>query len=142
MFYYDENIVSDTDRVRFLVGDTEEESALLGNGEIAYCLTLGNNNVLLACAHACDAIAAKKAKHAIYRIRGQSTEVENVWRAYKELAKGFREKAKSASSFYALVTVADLQTFRSDTSLIPPIFSVGMHDTGEASVRDKTTDWD
>jgi hypothetical protein len=132
-FTYDDSLPTDKDKVRFLVGDTNEATAALSNKEVEYCVTLGGSNLLRACAWACDSIANKLARNATTRVRGQETEIQNAYAAYRKLAQDFRDKAKGSSSFFALLTKTDLEIWREDSDLIPPTFYMGMHDTFPSS---------
>ena len=86
------------DRVRFLIGDTDDSEQLLTDQEIDYLIG-ENSSIYGACAEACETIVAQYSKRSDIGLGGGldsnlSQKVEH----YRELAKEFSSKATAASA--------------------------------------------
>ena len=115
------------DKIRFLIGDTNESRRLILDGDITMALVLGSNNLFRSAAYACDAIAAKHARDQQHSVQGVSVTQEAAYMHYKRLAKEYRQKSASVGSVF-VVNMRDQKTdFITDTDLIPPAIIRGIY---------------
>lgn len=128
---------SDNDKVRFLVGDTDETDQLVQDEEIAYALTT-QPTAELAAALVAEAIAAKFARQV-------DSTVGRVSESASQRAMAFRERAKELRSNIALLarpsfgglSQAEKERLDSDTDAVQPSFRIGQDDNPESpSERD------
>lgn len=120
---------SDSDAVRFLIGDTLSTDPLLSNEEVAWLLS-ERGGVYPAAIQACETLAAKFA-------RMTDTVVDDVEVKASQRAKQFRElradlQRRAALSGGALPylggqSISDKQAREDDTDRVPPIFGRDMH---------------
>lgn len=119
----------DRDYVRWRLGDTDEETALLDDGEIDYALS-NNANRLLAAAECCRAIYAN-----LSRVSGM--EVEKIKYAksadyYRDLEEILRIETSSlaAMPFGGGLSISAKQTQEDDSDRVKPAFT---RETGSGS---------
>ncbi len=108
---------SDTDAVRFLVGDVDEATPLVQDEEIAWALS-SEPNVYRAAATICDTISARYAKAVSRTVGGLSLDESGKYRQYAELAKTLRVQARQRVLAAPLLTQEDSGVY----------FFKGMHD--------------
>lgn len=89
---YDPTLAKDTDKVRYLVGDTDDDDLMLEDTEIKFLLTLENDNLFEAAARACETIAAKFARDVNYRFSTMWQDASDAYDHYMRLAKRLRER--------------------------------------------------
>jgi hypothetical protein len=90
MSTYDDNLTTDRDKVRFLIGDTDDDQQMLSDNEIAFILTQENNNLLLSASNACRAIAAKFARDVNYRFSTMWQDASDAYDHFMDLAEKHR----------------------------------------------------
>lgn len=86
------------DKVRLVIGDTDSASYELSDDEINYFLGDRGDNVLLAAADCCDALAAKYARAYDFTTDGQSFKRSQAAQAYREQAVRLRARAQGVST--------------------------------------------
>lgn len=129
---YDENLTTDRDNVRFLIGDTDCDNPLLSDQEI---------NALVTAAGSVNAAAVAALRHlaAVYRRRPDRI-VGDLRITYGELAQAFTDRADelesdsiNASPWTALAskTEHDLAAASTDR-IVPDFFTPGLHDNPRA----------
>lgn len=92
---YTYSLSTDIGKVRNLINDTTESTAILSDEEITAILTQVGSDILSAAAMACRKIAAKYALLAISKSAGNYSENKsNISKTYLELAKDFETQAK------------------------------------------------
>ena len=116
------------DQIRLLIGDTNIARKLILDGDITTAISLGGSNLFRSAAYACDAIAAKHARDAQHSVQGVSVTQEAAYAHYKKLAMEYRQKAASTGSIHAVKDKDQKTAFETNTDLIPPGISKGMHD--------------
>ena len=87
------------DAVRLELGDTLEESHLIEDEEIKYCLQQSNDNVLSAAARGAESIAARFSREETVRFSGSTVDKADVQKRYRELARLLRRRATSSDQF-------------------------------------------
>ncbi|MNH16411.1 hypothetical protein D3C79_760540 [compost metagenome] len=108
------------DRVRFTVGDTDENSPLLTDEEIQYLLDQHNGNPQLAAIASVKSIIAKLARLVDYTIGPESVKNSQKLLNYRRLLSTLEADLNSAA--------APIWTGPSGKTKTQPIFDVGMHD--------------
>jgi hypothetical protein len=86
------------DKVRLLIGDTDSSSFELSDDEINFFLTERADNIYLAAADCCDALAAKYARAYDFETDGQRFSRSQVAKAYAERAALFRARANAVTT--------------------------------------------
>ena len=93
------------DYVRFEAQDTDVESPLLTDGEILFCLAHEAPNdppsekeLLLAAAHACEAIGRRLSRQANSQVGSLRLEWDKAAKGSRELAKELRDRAAKKSA--------------------------------------------
>lgn len=122
MSIYDSTLSLDRDKVRFLVGDTDDDNQMLSDSEIAFALSENNDGIYLASADLCEALAAGFARDVNYRF---STLWLNAGDAYKHFVdRGIQLRSDAESA-----TGQPIFTMGEGTDPdAPEIFWYGMHD--------------
>lgn len=123
---------SDTEKVHFLVGDTDTTDQQITDEEIAYCLTRSGSNLTLAAAYACDAVAAKYARKVTKSAGDLSIAYSDLWQHYKDLAASLRRETSCAAvPVGGGISIARVEAVEEDTDRVEPAFKVGMLDNPE-----------
>jgi len=94
---YNSALTTDKDRVRFLVGDTNESDKLLQDEEIEYLLT-ETTNVLLVASRAAKAIAARFSRQADKAVGDLRISLSQKAQAYMVLAADLEKRALTSSA--------------------------------------------
>jgi hypothetical protein len=119
---------SDSDAVRFLVGDTIRERPLLDDREIDWILDETENTHLRA-ALACDALRSRFLAISDYTVGSVSKKFSDVADKYKERASDLRRKAyKNALVAFPAHLKSTKEELELDEELAQPQFSIGMID--------------
>jgi hypothetical protein len=122
---------SNIDKVRFLLGDTDESAEQLTDTEIEFLLT-EQTNAYDAAALGASTLAAKYAKLADRSVGDLSISYSQLSKNFNALAKTLTSQgATSVSGFrpYAGgISIADKDSQNADTDRTPPNFRIGMHD--------------
>lgn len=84
------SVTSNRDKVRLKIGDTDPTDPLLYDDEVNAAITAWPDNLDMAAAAACDAIAAKFARGYTFSADGQSFNRRERVLHYAELANQFR----------------------------------------------------
>ena len=87
------------DAVRLELGDTLEQTHLIEDEEIKYCLKQSAGRVLSAAARGASAIAARFAREETVRFSGSTIDKADVQKRYSELARSLRRRAASSGEF-------------------------------------------
>jgi hypothetical protein len=131
---YDPTLAGDADKVRFLVGDTNVDSAQVSDEEIGGALDLAGT-VYEAAAVVADALAGKYSSKTSIAISGLiSVSQEQKAQAYRVLASRLRAQAASAgaggigSPFVGGISRSAEETVEADTDRTATRFEVGGDD--------------
>lgn len=134
-FTYNGNPSASTrDAVRFLIGDTDQATALLEDAEIDYIVTTEGASRVKACAAAAAlAAAAKCADAALTKEVGdlsvtKARHANLLALAAKYQAEVARDAGRTAAPSVGGVSVSDKRTRMDDTDRTAPAFSRGMLD--------------
>lgn len=106
--------------VRFLCGDTEEDSPLLSDEEIMFLLSY-KANPRQAAVEALKAILAKLSREVDYTIGPESVKASQRYEQFKELLARLKEDNISGHAF---------PLWEGQAVEHKPIFDIGMHDNG------------
>lgn len=115
------------DRIRLLIGDTNESRRLILDGDITTAISLGGSNLFRSAAYACDAIAAKHARDQQHSVQGVTVTQEAAYRHYKRLATEYRQRAASTGSVFVVNMRDQKTTFIQNFDLIPPGITRGIY---------------
>jgi hypothetical protein len=123
-------ITTDTDKVRFLIGDLDATDYLLDADEMTYVLAT-ETNIYLAAIMACDAIIAKMARY-IDVSMGKTKETQSqLKKHYEELRATIQlaiSRGEQASLYVGQILDEEIDEDEADTDLIQPHIKVGIHD--------------
>lgn len=93
---YTYDLGTDVGKVRNLINDTTQSTAILSDEEISAILTQTGSDILQSAAMACRKISAKYALLAVSKSAGNYSENKSgISKAYLELAKDFEEQARN-----------------------------------------------
>ena len=96
--YSKDPTLSDLDAVRFEIGDTDITHPLLDDEEIEYALNV-EPNIYSAAARCCEAISAKFARDADYRLGPQAVQASQRAKAYADKAVELRRKGSMGKPY-------------------------------------------
>lgn len=95
-FTYDASSPGNRDKLRLQIGDTSSTSYTFEDAELDIFLTLTSNDIYLAAARACRALAVNNAKKAIwYRTQGFWMDRRDVAKVLLKMAQDFEAAAKA-----------------------------------------------
>jgi len=121
--YDSTDLSTDLNRVRLLIGDTNDSSPLLTNEEIAYYLSQ-KDNIFLAAADAVEyGILPKIARDIDRSNLGMSATRSQKSQQYRDLAKSLRAQAYTNAEVVSTAqSISDRTANEADTDLLQPIF--------------------
>lgn len=120
---------SDSDAVRFMVGDTIRERPLLDDKEVEW-IVAQTTNFNLRAALACEALWSRFLAISDYTVGSVSKKFSDVAAKFKERADEFRrESYKNALVAFPAHLCSTKQALETDSELAQPEFSVGMADS-------------
>ncbi len=122
MSQYDPTLTLDRDKIRWLVGDTDDDQQMLSDSEIAFALTEEGGDLHLASAVICESLAASFARDVNYRFSTLWSNAGDAYTHYKDLANTLRTEA-SRNTGRPIFTMGE----GTDPDA-PEIFWYGMHD--------------
>lgn len=93
MSRYDKSLSTNRDKIRLLVGDTNNDSLMLEDEEIEFLLTNNSDALYLTAADACEIIAAKFARDVNYRFSTLWQDAGDAYDHYMNLAERYRKTA-------------------------------------------------
>ena len=122
MATYDDNLVNDRDKIRLMIGDTDDEFQMVTDNEIAFFLSENGDDLWLSAAMACDIIAAKFARDVNFRF-------STMWQDSSDAYEHYMDRARQYRAIQASTTVAPVFSYGPGVnSEAPEIFWYGMHD--------------
>ena len=125
------------DRVRMLVGDTEESVKLITDTEIEYYLAISAEEFEAAWRTACG-IKAYAARYVNKSGGGMTESGSQVFEHYEKLADELLTRAPMAIPRAPQLRRDDRRRMRDDPTLIQPQFSVGMLSEDAEAIRPNT----
>jgi hypothetical protein len=137
--YSGDPAANNRDSVRFLIGDTDTTKQQLTDEEIAFLLTQSGDNVYLAGASACYAIAADYARLVDKEVGDLVIDYSQRVEHYMTLGKQLEKQASKKSTpniFSAALNTADKNAIDDDTSLVQATFRRDMHSNPNRYVHD------
>lgn len=135
MSTYDPTLSLDRDKVRFNIGDTDNDFLMLHDNEISELLDQENDDLLLASYRACVAIAGKFARDVNYRFSTMWQDSTEAFNHYMQLANTYKTQALSGSNsgMGALgFKMSNVLARELEEDKVEAIW-VGMHDTPQKS---------
>lgn len=117
-------VVSTTDEVRLLVGDTESLDPLMQDEEIAYIIS-SESSVLYAAARCCEVIAALFGRRVTTTVGSLRIMAEKKYEHYLELGQTLRRRAAigNCTPLMPAQSISEKITQEDDTDRLPPFFS-------------------
>ena len=122
MSQYDPTLTLDRDKIRWLVGDTDDEQQMLYDSEIAFALTEEVDDLYLSSAMICESLAASFARDVNYRFSTLWSNAGDAYAHFRGLASTLRTEA-SRNTGQPIFTMGE----GTDPDA-PEIFWYGMHD--------------
>ena len=122
---------SNSDAVRWLVGDTDTSNADLQDEEIAFALTQAGDDVYLAAAISARALAGKFAKLVDTKFESVSSDYSNLRDNYYALATKLEKQSKQYGSrglglpAAGGLTYSDIDANDQNTDRVDPVFKQG-----------------
>lgn len=129
--------LTDLEKVRLAIGDTDINDRLIEDDEIDYLLTV-DTDVVKAAIQCCRVIIAKMGRYVDSK-RGRTWErASQITKHYKDLMTLLQQRvATSSNSLYAGgISDSDKESREADTDRTKPLFQKGMHDGPAASDLD------
>lgn len=130
-YTYNPGITNDSDRVRFLIGDTNADTPLFDDGEIAFLVSEAGD-VYTAAALAADQLAARYARDVNRAVAGDGgvrVDAGQRFDHYTTLARQLRERAARSFGpvpFAGGISIGDKDARVGDTDRVLPAFAVDM----------------
>lgn len=119
---------STKDKIRFMIGDVDEDEQLLQDSEINWVIEQ-HDSVWGAAAECCETIAAQFAKRVDVRTEDFNAGIGSKVDHYNALAKEFRRKDISAQKGYAGgISISDKESQKADSDRVSPRFKKGKFD--------------
>jgi len=117
-------------QVRMLIGDTDSTKQMLQDEEIGQLLVQYGNNIYLAAAAACRAIAAKLSKEADQKTGKIATWLTSRVKWYLQAAEGYEALASTtnARGYGGGISLSDKANQEADTDWAQTYFKRGMMD--------------
>jgi len=125
MSRYDKTLPTDRDKVRLLIGDTNNDVLLMEDEEIEFLLTNNNSALYLTAADACEIIAAKFARDVNYRFSTLWQDAGDAYEHYMALAEKHRKTADSSETVPSGLSFTASDILDTDD---PAVFWYGMTD--------------
>ena len=129
--YSSANLSTVLAKVRLEVGDTDTTDQLLTDEELQVWIDSRADNVLLAAADACDALARRFARDFDFETDGQSFKRGARSKVYADRAHDLRVRSSVAVGSVTVTTVDGYSqdvTNEDTTAATPPTFDVGRWD--------------
>lgn len=121
---------SDSNAVRFLIGDMDEAAPQLTSAEITFALDQANDNVTLAAAICARALAARYARMVDTKFETIESNYSQLRTNYEALARQLTAEAKRAGGMglpvAGGVSRADVASADADTDRVRPFFRDGV----------------
>lgn len=127
MSKYDPSLTLDRDKVRLLVGDTDDDHQMLVDTEIEFALTEEADDIYLASARLCEIIAARFARDVNYRFSTLWLDSGDAYDHFLSLAERYRTES-SRNTGQPIFTMGE-----GVDDEAPEIFWYGMHDNPPVS---------
>lgn len=86
------------DAVRLAIGDTDDSDQQLSDEEIAYFLSLNENDVILASADAADALSAQYSRMAVEEVGDSEQDLSKKAQNYRLLADRLRARNEAGEN--------------------------------------------
>lgn len=132
MATYDSNLATDRDKIRFLIGDTDDDHQMLMDNEIAFLLVQNGDDLYMTAAMSCETIAAKFARDVDYRFSTMWQNASEAFDHYKTLASTYRAIQGTQATI-----VPQFTTGPGMSDDYPEVFWVGMDDNPPVDKTDE-----
>lgn len=128
---------SNSDNVRFLIGDTDITDQQLTNEEITAMLT-AHGSVYPAAIACLEALVAKYARKVDKSMGDLSISYGRLADNYRSMLTDLRRRAtiETCTPYAGGISISDKETDEEDSDRVAPTFSVGMHDSEPSNDED------
>lgn len=127
------------DRVRMLVGDTDDNRKLISDTEIEYYISISSEEYE-ASWHTALAIQAWSATHVSRSQGGYTEQLQKVFEHYGKLAERLLVQAPFGIPVAPQLSRSKRRTMKQNEDLIQPQFGVGMLSEDSEPIRPNTND--
>lgn len=135
MSNYDPSLSTERDKVRFLVGDTDNDNLMLSDDEVTFALTEAAANIYSAAASLCKSIAARFARDVNYRFSTLWQDAGDAYAHYMALAEKYTAEAEAGAG--DSLTGITFTMSGSRCTQYPEEFWYGMHDNPQTLKDDE-----
>lgn len=132
---YDPNLSEPKDKVRFLIGDTNESDPWLEDEEIEAMLDIYSGDIYLAAAACADSLAARFAMRPDETMGELTSDARAKADYFKRLARELRLRAPKTITAGGL-SLSDKRQAEQDMDRVKPYFKRGLHDASGSGRRD------
>lgn len=129
-FTYTGSPTTDRDKVRLLIGDTQESDPLLTDGEVEFFISL-DPSIHRAASKSAEAIAAKFSRQHDESVGKVRVSFSQKFKQFMDLAKSLRIEANRrglSNISSGGISVSDKETEIQDTDRTEPFFTRRLHD--------------
>lgn len=138
-FSYNTALTASKDKVRLMIGDTNEDSVLLQDEEIDYFLTQ-NSSPTRAAVLCCRAISAKFARQADTTVESVSVNYSQKAQAYENMARNLEAQAATSGTIAGPsatgISVAAMQAANEDADRPKPQIAEGQFTNPPGYIED------
>lgn len=121
---------SDLDKVRFLIGDTDDDDQQLTNEEISAMLDDNSDNAYTTAIACVEGLIAKYARKVDKSMGDLSISYGKLADNYRKMLTDLRRRAtlQLCTPWAGGISISDKETNENDSDVVQPHFKVGMHD--------------
>jgi len=134
---------STLEKTRFLLQDTDSDTAELTDAEINSLLTDNGSNAVRAAIAGCEILIAKYSRKADRSLGDLSISYSQISSNYQKLLGVLRTRAAMSifTPYAGGISISDKQSYESTSDRTAPAFKVGMHDF-DGTVTEQTDESD
>ena len=130
---YNDQLATDKDKVRALIGDTNENSQQVTDEAIAVWLSQTGDNVYLAASLAARGLSASYSRRSEVKIDGLHVKFQEIAGQYRDLAAQLKEMSRDGLASLGAPVIGGISQSAmdgvdEDTDRTPSRVKVGMHD--------------
>lgn len=128
---FDEALGTDRDKVRDLIGDTDDADQQLSDESIVLALSVAGGNIVLAAARSARKLMARYARRVTTSVGSYSEQMSDLYTHYKDLAETLEMQSTAVSAPSFGYVAAALATEETDG----PIFTRHLHEAESDATR-------
>jgi len=139
---YNPSTMTDRNKVRFLIGDTDTTDQLVQDEEVDFAITENGTNLFAAAAMLCRAIAAKFSRESDTKVESISVAASQKSERYEKMAVKYSKDASTKGSGIGSpviggISKSEVRSVKEDTDRVEPRFRMGMHDNPPGEIDEE-----